>query len=333
MDSLTQIILGAAVGEAVLGKKVGNKALLYGSIAGTIPDLDVVIGSFTDSITALEWHRGFSHSIFFSILMAPILGWLVNKIERRYNLGWKPWALLFFWGLFTHPLLDMFTTWGTQLFWPLNIRIAFSSISVVDPLYTIPFLVCTLMVLFYKRASEKRVRINKFGLTISTCYLFSTLLIKFVVSGQFKKALQEQNIQYTQISTRPSPLNTILWNANIDTPNAYLIAEYSFLDTKPIQFDSFPKLRTESLQISAHSNVQRMIEISKGWYIIEKIDNEWNFNDIRFGRIKTKEGDSFFTFSYKLDVIDGEVVASETPKTGQDAKFLMNSLWERIKGN
>ena len=25
MDSLTQIVLGAAVGEAVLGKKVGNK--------------------------------------------------------------------------------------------------------------------------------------------------------------------------------------------------------------------------------------------------------------------------------------------------------------------
>ena len=42
MDSLTQIVLGAAVGEATLGRKVGNKALLWGAIAGTIPDLDVV---------------------------------------------------------------------------------------------------------------------------------------------------------------------------------------------------------------------------------------------------------------------------------------------------
>ena len=68
MDSLTQIVLGAAVGDAVLGKKVGNKAMLYGAIAGTIPDLDVITRYFLDTVTSTEWHRGFSHSIFFSIV-------------------------------------------------------------------------------------------------------------------------------------------------------------------------------------------------------------------------------------------------------------------------
>ena len=68
MDSLTQIVLGAAVGEAVLGKKVGNKALLYGAIAGTIPDLDSFAPLFTDTLTSIEVHRGFTHSIFFSVL-------------------------------------------------------------------------------------------------------------------------------------------------------------------------------------------------------------------------------------------------------------------------
>ena len=77
MDSLTQIVLGAAVGEAVLGKKVGNKAMLYGAIAGTIPDLDTFASAFTDTITAIEIHRGFTHSIVFSILFAPIFGWLL----------------------------------------------------------------------------------------------------------------------------------------------------------------------------------------------------------------------------------------------------------------
>ena len=77
MDSLTQIVLGAAVGEAVLGKKVGNKAMLYGAIAGTIPDLDTIVGKFLDPLTAIEIHRGISHSIVFSIAMAPLLGWLV----------------------------------------------------------------------------------------------------------------------------------------------------------------------------------------------------------------------------------------------------------------
>ena len=150
LDSLTQIVLGAAVGEATLGKKAGNKALLYGAIAGTIPDLDIIANFFTDTITAIEVHRGFSHSIVFSMLMAPPLGWLANKIESKTDLGWKPWATLFFWGLFTHPLLDAFTTWGTRLFWPLDLRLAFNSIFVIDPFYTAPFLICTLLVLFLK---------------------------------------------------------------------------------------------------------------------------------------------------------------------------------------
>lgn len=71
MDSLTQIVLGASVGEVVLGRKIGNRAPIYGAIAGTIPDLDVITGYFLDTVTAIEVHCGFSHSIVFSVLVAP----------------------------------------------------------------------------------------------------------------------------------------------------------------------------------------------------------------------------------------------------------------------
>jgi inner membrane protein len=40
LDSLTQIVLGAGIGELVMGRKIGNKAILLGAIAGTVPDLD-----------------------------------------------------------------------------------------------------------------------------------------------------------------------------------------------------------------------------------------------------------------------------------------------------
>ncbi len=86
MDSLTQIILGAACGEAVLGKKIGNKALFFGAIGGTIPDLDVFIGGllYNNEIDAMLFHRGFMHSILFSVLAAFLLGWLVHKL---YDIG------------------------------------------------------------------------------------------------------------------------------------------------------------------------------------------------------------------------------------------------------
>ncbi len=78
MDSLTQIVLGASVGEVVLGKKVGNKAMLYGAIAGTIPDLDVIARNFTDTITANEMHRGFTHSFYFLCFDLCTHFWLAN---------------------------------------------------------------------------------------------------------------------------------------------------------------------------------------------------------------------------------------------------------------
>ncbi len=333
MDSLTQIVLGAAVGEATLGKKVGNKALLYGAIAGTIPDLDVLLGTLTDTVTALEWHRGFSHSLLFCVLLAPILGWLVNKLEKEYNLGWKPWAKLFFLGLFTHPLLDTFTSWGTQLFWPFKTRFAFNSIFVIDPFYTLPFLVFTVLVLFYKHNSKTRRRLNNIGLLISTSYLLLTLVVKLVVENRFKEALENQKITYTQISTRPSPLNIILWNANIDTSHEYLLADYSFFDTQPICFKPYLKQRDLSEQLLKYPNTKRLLAISKGWYIIEKKENHWLFNDLRFGLIPRKDDKHFFSFSYNLKEKDNKLIVTEVPKTKRDAQFLMKTLWQRIKGN
>ena len=333
MDSLTQIVLGAAVGNAVLGRRVGNKALLYGAIAGTIPDLDVIVGKFTDTITAIEWHRGFSHSILFCVLMSPIFGWLVNHIEKKLSLGWKPWATLFFWGLFTHPLLDAFTTWGTQIFWPLDINVAFNAIFVIDPLYTLPFLGFTILSMFYKRISKARNKLNNLGLIISSIYLLITLSLKSFATHKFEKALKEQNINYSQISTRPSPLNTILWNANVETSDSYLIADYSFFDTKPIIFKTYLKNRETSQLIMAYPNVKRLISISKNWFFLEQKNNHWYFNDLRFGLLPKKEALPVFVFSYELEEIDGSIKATEVPKTNRDAKFLLFTLWNRIKGN
>ena len=224
MDSLTQIVLGAAVGEVVLGRKVGNKAMLWGAIAGTIPDLDVLVKLFTDDIVrANEVHRGFSHSILFCILFAPLFGWLVSKLYKKDNTTWKDWSKLIFWGLFTHPLLDAFTTWGTQLFWPFTYKISFKNIFVVDPLYTVPFLICVIVAMFYKRKNPKRRKINLLGIYLSSGYMLITLWIKWYTYDVFQKSLNEQNITYSEIQTKPTPLNTILWNANIETKDAYLI--------------------------------------------------------------------------------------------------------------
>ena len=331
MDSLTQIVLGAAVGEAVLGKKVGNKAMLYGAIAGTIPDFDTFASHFTDTVTALEIHRGFTHSIVFSVVFAPVFGWLVSRWEKTAS--WKNWSWLFFWGFLTHPLLDAHTTWGTQLFWPLDLRLAYKNIFVIDPLYTLPFLVFVILAMRKKRISPKRRKLNNLGIIISSAYMLLTLILKGITYQKFTEALQQQNIQYSEIETKPSPFNTILWTANVDTKDAYLIGHYSFFDTQPIHFTAYPKNHEWLEDLRDEENVQRLIKITKGWYTITKENEKLYFNDLRFGLLGFYPSAKNFTFSFQLEKKNGEVIITEKEKDTRDAKKLLGELWERILGN
>jgi inner membrane protein len=332
LDSLTQIILGAAVGEAVLGRRIGNKAMFYGAIAGTIPDLDVIASFFTDTVRALEIHRGFTHSIFFSVLFAPVFAFIVNQYERYKN--YKKWTLLFFWAFITHPILDAQTTWGTQLFWPLDIRLAFKNIFVIDPLYTLPFFVFLILAMRQKKASKKRRLYANLGLIISSSYLLLTFVLKGVSYQKFTKELAEQNISYKTIKTKPTPLNTILWTANVETENSYLIGNSSFFDQNPIQFSEYPKNHYLLGAIAKHPKTKRMIAISKGWYTLHKKNNNLYFNDLRFGVLSLQPNATNFVFRYKIEVAaNGTPFFIEEPKEKSDGKKLLLDLWLRIKGN
>ncbi|MGB5819035.1 MAG: metal-dependent hydrolase [Saonia sp.] len=333
MDSLTQIVLGAAVGEAVLGKKVGNKAMLYGAIAGTIPDLDVLVRFFADTVTTIELHRGFSHSIVFSILFAPIFGFLISKIERKQEANWKDWSWLMFGGLFTHPILDAFTTWGTQLFWPFDIRLAFQNIFVIDPLYTLPFLLFLLLAMRRKRTDPKRRKWNTMGLLVSSSYVILTLILKGVAYQKFINGLEEQHIAYKEIETRPTPFNSLLWTANVDTGNAYLIGEYSLLDSGPIQFRSYPKNHGLLGRLKNDDKIKRLVKIAEGWFTISKKGDQLYFNDLRFGLMSLDPKETQFVFSYKLMPEGGSLNVEDTEKSDTDAQRLLAGLWNRIQGN
>lgn len=331
MDSVTQIVLGAAVGEAVLGKKIGNKAMVLGAIAGTIPDLDVLSSNFTDTVSALEIHRGFTHSIVFAVSFGLVFAWLLSLWDKRASL--KEWFWFWFLCFVTHPLLDAHTTWGTQLFWPLDLRLAYKNIFVIDPLYTVPFLVFLILAMLQKRGSIKRRKFNNLGLIVSSSYMVLTIILKGITYFKFEDALKNQNIAYSEMQTKPSPFNTILWTANIETEDAFLIGDYSFLDTKPIKFYSHPKNHEALGDLVNEEKVQRLINIAEGWYTISEKEDGIYLNDLRFGMMSVDQSIGKFAFSFRLDKVGDELIVTEEPKDRSEAKRLLADLWERIKGN
>ncbi|TWO33081.1 metal-dependent hydrolase [Seonamhaeicola sediminis] len=339
MDSLTQIVLGAACGEAVLGKKIGNKALLFGAIGGTIPDLDVFVGSwlYGNEIDAMLFHRGFMHSILFSVFAAIGFGWLTFKFydsgRRKHTTTLKDWKNLFFWSLFTHPILDCFTPYGTQLFTPFtNYRVALNNIAVVDPIYTLPFLLCLIVMMFFRRTSNKRRFVLKLGIGISSAYLLFTFGNKLYMDSVFKKSLELNKINFNRGYTQPTIFNNILWYGVAETDSTYWVGYYSLLD-KDNLFSDFRTLKKErALSADKYRRVKDLAWFSNQYYSIYKVaENEYQYNDLRYP-VTQEEHSTSSVFRFLLYDDEGELNMKPFERNEDNISEALNALWTRMKG-
>jgi inner membrane protein len=285
MDSITQIVLGASVAEAVGGKKLGGKAALWGAIAGTIPDLDVLLLNLYHPIDAALMHRGFSHSILFALTSAPILAWIVfNIYKKRYDL--RTWGILFFLSIVTHPILDMFTNYGTQFLWPLKARITFNTIFVIDPLYTLPFSICLLIALLLKRQSSWRKRWNWAGIIYSSTYLVWGVLLKINLQHQVPDYFKEAHIKPLNTMITPMPLTSFYWMILTETDSCYYLGYKSIF--YPFQTSEIEKITKnhsilDSVKWKGQNYTPKLKYISTDFYRIRNAHDTLFFDDLRFG--------------------------------------------------
>lgn len=180
MDTVTQIVLGASVGHLVAGRKLGPKAMVYGAIGGLLPDLDVFLSS-DEPLAEWKYHRGVTHALWFGPVVGTALGWAGWKLAR-----WrKPespgaaddalgvWIGMWVACIFTHPLLDLFTVYGTQLLAPFTReRFAIPGVPIIDPVYTLILLAGLIAAAFFGVRSRKAMFSSALALTLTTSYLF-----------------------------------------------------------------------------------------------------------------------------------------------------------------
>lgn len=339
MDSITQIVLGAACGEAVLGKKIGNKALLFGAIGGTIPDLDVFIGRFlyNNEIQAMAFHRGFMHSILFAIFGCFLFGWIFYKLyntgSRKATTTQKDWILLFFWSIFTHPILDCFTPYGTQLFAPFSdYRVAFNNISVADPFYTVPFLLCMIILMFFNRKRTRRKWWLKAGIYISSAYMIFTIINKLYIDTVFKKSFKKANITYNRFSAQPTILNNILWYAVAESDENYHLTFYSLFDEKPISDKIITIKKEHNLIDMSDKNLQTLAWFSNDYYNLSKKEKvgTYKYVDLRYPMLNPDDPNtSVFNFTIFFENGKWDILPFDgSPPNKEDfSKFI-----DRLKG-
>ncbi len=296
MDSLSQIALGVAVGLAIAPANQRRRAVLYGAALGTLPDLDSLI-AFGGPVENFTYHRSFSHSLLVLPWLALLLHAIAGRFDPQLRLAVARWRAIFLFALISHPLLDWFTVYGTQLFWPLDpTPYGLGSMFIIDPLYTLPLVAAIVWALRAPRTQVRRIAAG--GLMFSSLYLGWSALAQSLIETRAR----EQAAGAPMLAL-PTPFNTLLWRVLIRESGQYRVGYLSVLDRSDVLTPqrTLPSDDALAQALRSHWTYDRLSGFTHGFYALQRCDDKVVFSDLRMGV------EPAYVFSFEIArLTDGE---------------------------
>jgi inner membrane protein len=242
MEPITQGLLGAAVAQAGFAHRLGRRALFWGALVGMAPDLDVLAAPLHGGFGELLYHRGTTHSLWFGGVVGPPLGWLLwrwrdsaRETRRRETAAHagglsldsaregstlSAWIGLCVLALVTHPLLDAFTTYGTQLFAPFwRERFAWNGVGIIDPTYTAILAVAVAIGVRSSIDARRRRIAATCALALSTLYLLGGVELNRRAERDVRTALDREGLVSAEVAIYPTVFQPFLRRLVVRTPN------------------------------------------------------------------------------------------------------------------
>lgn len=338
MDSLTQIVLGGAVAAAIAPPGHRRAALLAGAALGTLPDLDALWLGFTaaDPVANMIEHRSFSHSLLVLPWVAALIWWLFKRFGNgrvaQSPLRWF-WAIQL--ALVTHPVLDAFTVYGTQLWWPLRPHPTMgSSVFIIDPGYTV-WLLLGCVLAWFGRARPWAGKVLGVALLLSSGYLGWGLIAKSQVDRAAQQSLAAMGLGDAPRFSVPMPFNTLLWRVVAMTPNGYVVGDRSLVaDHGPMRFEGHASNVQALREAQAIPAVQQLTWFNRGFMRAQVVDGRLVLSDLRMGL----EPDYTFNFvvagqadgQWRAIVPKQVRVDYSSPAARADAGRRLAAMWQRI---
>jgi len=336
MDSITHIALGAIIGDAIAGRKIGKMAIVLGAVAQSLPDIDFLASSWMDTAHDVMAHRGITHSLLFVVVVALLFAWIGRRRWHGANMSFGWWFFFAGLELFGHIFMDAFNAYGTGWFEPFShYRVSFNILFVVDPFFSIWLGISLAALLFLKSRSRWRGFWIRFGLIMSCCYLYYCLLNKYRIDKWATESLHAHHIQYDRYFTTPTPLNNWLWYIVAEDSAGFHTGYLSLLaHTRKMQWNYFPRNDSLLHNLPAREDVRELLQFSQGYYTVEQWGDTLVFNDLRFGQIRGWEyGKARFVFHYFLQQPgENEIILQRGRMAGWNRHSLQIFL-EKIRGD
>lgn len=369
MDSITQAALGGVVGELILGKKIGCKGMAWGLLFGTMPDLDVFFSPFMDEVAQLKWHRGISHSILLMFVSASVFAKPLSLIHRKKGLSASRAGVFVFLVWSTHVLIDVFTTYGTQIWEPFSdARVSLNNLFIIDLFFTLPLLVCVLVTVvrliwylillinFHRLSVGEKGECPeifmvtgkgaKIALTLSFLYVIFSFTLKIKAVDMIESRMVEEIPGAQLVQVAPTPLNTILWRGLAETEDGFWITYYSPFDQERPKWDYISKQHQLAKPYRDEELFKGLEWFSRGYWVARRgSDGKIVLIDMRFGELRDVESGRqipMFQWHMSFDQEGDFTAPMLRPSTsmddsekgsGLDIKASLGLIWERIGGN
>jgi inner membrane protein len=240
LEPVTQALLGATVGEACFGRQLGSQAALWGALGGLLPDIDVVLAAF-DPMAEFLYHRGPTHAVWFGPCVGTLLGYALWWTRGGRAPGTQlSWIGLMVAALLTHPLLDVFTTYGTQLLTPFSRwRFSLDAVPIIDPFYSLLLLLAMLIGWRAGYAARLATVSAWVALALSTGYLFYGVYLNRQAVLRVRTMLAREGSTASDVRSYPTMFQVYLRRVVVHDGDEVRIGWLSLWNGREIRWDRF----------------------------------------------------------------------------------------------
>jgi inner membrane protein len=333
MDPLTQGLLGASFGQTLYGRALGRRALAWGALVGMAPDLDV-LASPTSPMAEWLWHRGPTHALAFGPVVGPAIGWLLWRWKGGRLRDWVGLCVV---ALFTHPLLDAFTTYGTQLLWPFSRhRVAFDAVAILDPVYSLALALALFLGLRWGAGTAAARRAACAALALSSAYLGLGLWVNGKTEALARGQLAAEGVTRAGVAAYPTLFQLPFRRVVVRAGDEVRVGWVSVLAPRPIVWERFLAAGGPLVEAARSTREVQVLE----WFAmgeatprLEEAGAVVEFDDLRYG-LPGRPRDGLWGVRVRLDAAGrpsgpGERFERALPASTSE---LLGQLWRQALG-